>query len=62
MTKTKTSKTQNDCDANYALPRFVKGLQGMEVIGIAAGSNFSMCIIRGGALYSWGDNSLGQVT
>ena len=34
----------------------------MEVIGIAAGSNFSMCIVRGGALYSWGDNSLGQVT
>lgn len=43
------------------IPKFVKGLQGKEVVAVAAGSNFSVCIVAWGAVYSWGDNSVGQL-
>lgn len=42
-------------------PVAVTGLAGLKVVGIAAGSQFSLALLADGTLRAWGDNRSGQL-
>ncbi|CAN0106278.1 unnamed protein product [Lampetra planeri] len=44
-----------------AAPRPVEGLQGLPMVGVAAGGWHSVALSRGGDVYTWGWNEAGQL-
>ena len=42
-------------------PEKIPQLRHRPVIAIACGENHSMCLTIGGSIYTWGDNSMGQL-
>ncbi|XP_035479166.1 RCC1 and BTB domain-containing protein 1 [Scophthalmus maximus] len=47
--------------ANQSYPRKVTSLQGRNVVGIVCGQTSSMALVDNGEVYSWGNNSIGQL-
>ncbi len=48
-------------NASDGLPSVVDGLAGVTIVGVSAGRQHSCAISADGALYTWGDGSLGAL-
>ena len=48
-------------DADQRAPCVVGSLQGMDVVQVECGDRFTVALCRSGAVYAWGDCSLGHV-
>lgn len=47
--------------ASDSNPYLIPQLRHRPIIAISCGENFTMCLTSGGSVYSWGDNSAGQL-